>query len=440
MLFFSLFAPPRRGLLLVLLLACLARGGLLLAWHERLRADPDAYRLFAQTLVETGVYAPGHTPGEAPEASAHRPPLYPLLLAACLKSPAGFVPTVAALHWALGVGTVAIVLALAASLPRAWAPLAGVLVALDPLLLNQSALVMTETLAAFLTALALLALDRARRKPTLAPWAFAGMVLALAALCRPTYLIALAAVAGVLALREIGNFQLLIFNFPSPRSPARVLAFVLGSALVLLPWVVRNQIALGGPIIATTHGGYTLHLANNPAFYAYLRDGDWGERWRLPPDVEPGEYLSARLRERDLLPPADAPRRELAIDRAHYAAAWRTIREEPGTFLWSCVVRLGRFWQLVPHRLDADESPARRGMRYAVGLWYLGEFLLAAFGLWRLRRHLGQSPWLWGLTLIASFALLHAFYWTNMRMRAPLVPVVALFAAAGAPFIIANRK
>jgi predicted outer membrane lipoprotein len=38
--------------------------------------------------------------------------------------------------------------------------------------------------------------------------------------------------------------------------------------------------------------------------------------------------------------------------------------------------------------------------------------------------------WLWGLLLAASFTAVHAVYWSNMRMRAPLMPVAALATAA----------
>ena len=45
------------------------------------------------------------------------------------------------------------------------------------------------------------------------------------------------------------------------------------------------------------------------------------------------------------------------------------------------------------------------------------------------------TPWLWGALLAATFTAVHAVYWTDMRMRAPLVPFVSLVAAAGAAAI-----
>ena len=37
--------------------------------------------------------------------------------------------------------------------------------------------------------------------------------------------------------------------------------------LVLSPWMIRNLLVFGEPVWTTTHGGYTLALANNPVYY-----------------------------------------------------------------------------------------------------------------------------------------------------------------------------
>ena len=37
--------------------------------------------------------------------------------------------------------------------------------------------------------------------------------------------------------------------------------------IVLSPWMIRNLVVLGEPVWTTTHGGYTLALANNPVYY-----------------------------------------------------------------------------------------------------------------------------------------------------------------------------
>ena len=239
---------------------------------------------------------------------------------------------------------------------------------------------------------------------------------------------------------------------------------------MLSPWAIRNQIQFGRPIVTTTHGGYTLLLANNPEFYDWLRSGSWGSVWQA-------DQFNANWDRR-------RSGNELQADRQAYAEAWQTIRAEPGTFLYACAVRIGRFWSPLPHQLAADETPLRRLSRYTVASWYLAEFTLAMLGIWRLfafsplplgegpgvraaerrggakeaistdapdardaltltlsqreRGHvspsalpLPPSTWLWGFLLVACLLVGHVVYWTDMRMRAPAMPVVALLAASG---------
>ena len=134
--------------------------------------------------------------------------------------------------------------------------------------------------------------------------------------------------------------------------------------IVLSPWAIRNQLQFGRPIVTTTHGGYTLLLANNPEFYQWLRTGSGGACGG-PTSSTPIGTAASR---------AD----ELSADRLAYAEAWQTIRREPGTFVYACLVRLGRFWSPLPHQVAADESPLGRLSRWAVAVWYVAEFLLAA--------------------------------------------------------------
>ena len=41
--------------------------------------------------------------------------------------------------------------------------------------------------------------------------------------------------------------------------------------------------------------------------------------------------------------------------------------------------------------------------------------------------------------MAACLTAIHTLYWSNLRMRAPLMPVVALAASAGAAWIAARR-
>jgi hypothetical protein len=493
----------------VLCFALLIRCGVLWLTPDALQNDPDDYLRLATNLVEHGTFGSGGAP------AAYRPPLYPMVLTGCVlvgaHDSATVIVAMMMLHVLLGVATVGLVFLLG----RWWglgccaAAVAALLVACDPILLRSSSLVMTETLATFLATAGLLALTWAEQRGTATglgwqlnchpntkttsaaivgsqrlpencrppsripgavdsrlflPQIVAGIVLALAALCRPAFLLWTLAVAVVLCWRACRSIkgdspifaETKIGTVPNSRGPTargRIAsrlrapaAFALGAIIVLSPWAIRNQIQFGRPIITTTHGGYTLLLANNPEFYDWLRHGSWGSVWRA--DRFNADWDRRR--------PSD----ELQADRLAYAEAWQTIRTQPGTFLYACAVRIGRFWSPLPHRLTADETPLHRLSRYAVALWYLPEFALALLGIWSARRGKGRekkeegkrergqiltspapnpppphppSAWLWGVLLVGCLLAGHVVYWTDMRMRAPIMPVVAIFAAAGLP-------
>ena len=223
---------------------------------------------------------------------------------------------------------------------------------------------------------------------------------------------------------------------------------------MLAPWAIRNQVQFGRPIVTTTHGGYTLLLANNPDFYQWLSLRPVGRR------------VAQRRTGRRLA--NAAPGNELQADRLAYREAWATIRQQPERFAYACLVRLGRLWSPLPHRLRPDESAARRWSRWPVAAWYAAEFLLASLGVWRLGRrqkcgvrstgygvrstesgvggadrpdplpsppsdssfNLQPSSLMWGFLLVGCVTAVHTVYWTDMRMRGPLMPVVAIAAIA----------
>ena len=114
-----------------------------------------------------------------------------------------------------------------------------------------------------------------------------------------------------------------------------------------------------------------------------------------------------------------------------YAFAWENIRDAPGMFAYSCVVRLVRCGACC--RIKRSRPRPARGAGCA-GRWPSGtpsscRWRRAVHGFWASVCSL--HPWVWGMLLVLSFSLVHAFYWTDMRMCAPLMCVVALAAAHG---------
>jgi hypothetical protein len=244
----------------------------------------------------------------------------------------------------------------------------------------------------------------------------AGLAIALAALCRPTFLVWLCFAPPA------------VWWLVRPwRLGARMAAIVLLVAVCgLAPWAIRNQIVFGRPIISTTHGGYTLLLGNNPSFYEHLRTAPRGTIW----SAENPKPQVANQQDAD----------ELRADRRDYDEAWRTIREQPAMFFRAGLHRVARLWGVLPYAVDRQESVASRWLRYATAVWYTLELALAAAGAWSLGKKLVQSPWLFGVVLAVGFTAVHTVYWTDLRMRAPLVPVVALLAAAGGAWMASRWR
>ncbi|MEX0818454.1 MAG: phospholipid carrier-dependent glycosyltransferase, partial [Pirellulaceae bacterium] len=137
--------PQRGAILAVAICALLIRGAFVVMTADALNADPDGYRGIAENLRQHGVFGSTSVP------TAFRPPLYPVLLAALAVKGEVWPSLVGGLHVLLGVATVVLTFLLARQwrLGR-WSAVAAALVAVDPILLHQSSLVMTETLATFL--------------------------------------------------------------------------------------------------------------------------------------------------------------------------------------------------------------------------------------------------------------------------------------------------
>jgi 4-amino-4-deoxy-L-arabinose transferase-like glycosyltransferase len=394
--------------------ALLVRTAAIVAMRGALALDVDNYRELAENLLRNGVF------GQGDVVTAYRPPLYPLLLAALGAVGQLNDVAIAALHVALGVATVGLVAVVGRQwgLGR-WRFLAAALVACDPILLRQSSVVMTETLATFLTALALVALSALVAKPTTLRAIAAGATLGLGVLCRPGSLLWL-----------ISAMISLLWVMPTSNVRFHAIAGVaLSAAVVLFPWAARNQLQFGLPIVMTTHGGMTALLGNNPEFYEHLRASP-GEPWD---SAEFNQRVEAeRVAQRDDGP--NATPFEIANDRREGAQAWRNIQAEPAMFARAAIYRLGRLWGVAPLPLAGETSRARVA-RYIVSVWYSVEFAWALLGAWSLGKRLVREPWVFGLLLAAALTVAHSVYWTDLRMRAPACLVVSLAAAAGAGWI-----
>ncbi len=377
----------------------------LVIWLDDLEKDPDAYRALAENLYMHGVFGAGGVP------TAYRPPLYSLFLLPLLKVQPFTPLAIGALHLALGLATVIATIALGRLLAMGnWAFAAGLFVGVDPLLLYQSAQVMTETLATLLGVVVLLCVAGNWTSGNQKYAALAGAVAGMAGLTRPVFLPWLVCVPLAMTYRghRAGRW----------RAPA---VCVMAIGAVLAPWVIRNALVVGSPVVATTHGGYTLWLANNPSFYAFVRQHKSGEIWTA--DEFDAQVQLARDTRRGVS--------EVEHQREEYAMARRAMRQDPTGMVRAGMYRVRRLWSPLAMSRGPGEGRAATMLRWCAAAWFTVEFLLAAWGLLIGRPSWRNAVWILALALVVCVTATHWFYWTDIRMRAPLVPVIALAAGGG---------
>jgi hypothetical protein len=398
----------------IVLLAFLIRVIAVVVRHENLWIDTDAYLAIAQNLLDGNGFC--STPGQP---TAFRPPLYPLLVSVSLYC--GGHAAIGVVQIVLGTATVWLTwrIARCCQFSQQTSLLAAAIIAVDPLLVEYSTQAMTETLSTFLVTLLLLATlrsDHGARKGIVV-----GVVFGLAALCRPS----IWAFGGLAA---VGWLVVALANRSSHSGSdcggrlfrgKTVFACAAAVAVTVSPWVIRNTLQFGRPVLMTTHGGYTLLLGNNETFFREVVSGERGTVWE-------GSSLKAwqAEKERQLLGIGIARDNELSRDAAFSGLAKQWIVEYPYRFLRTCMFRIQRFWACWPSVSVGIPS----AIVQIVGAYYLGTFALAVVGVFRWRR-----VWLnhWTLpALVLSLTLVHAVYWSNARMRSAIVPVVAVATAA----------
>ncbi|WP_422926800.1 dolichyl-phosphate-mannose-protein mannosyltransferase [Singulisphaera sp. PoT] len=366
--------------------------------------DPDNYLKLARSLFDGRGFSLKGRP------TAYRPPLYPIVLA----------PLVGGLgtHLPLGIATLHVLIGGATIVATGWtgrrwrmshhASLAAAfVVAADPVLVSQARMVMTETFAAFLVVATLLV----STLPGLRGAMFGGMGFGLASLCRPSLLPAafLAAFASVMLGPGSRRTRL---------GRGAILAVV--TLATLSPWAWRNARIFGEPVWTTTHGGYTLALANNPVYYDDVLNGPPGTVWSGPNQrdwfVKTNQFVAGLG--------------EIEADRRLRGAALAMIKDRPVDFCRASMSRLSRFWAIAPAGAVYSSK-----LRWITTLWTLPLWIFLIRGTLR------KESWSWPQIMAAIFILtltgVHLFYWTDLRMRAPIVPAIALVAALGLP---QNRK
>lgn len=187
-------------------------------------------------------------------------------------------------------------------------------------------------------------------------------------------------------------------------------AFTLGVALLVLPWIGRNYVVHGQFILTAAHGGVTLWTGNNPLAHG---EGD------LAANPEMG---LARKALEDRHPGLS----NQAMDDIYYAEVRDFVRQHP--VRWLILEARKFFYTFVPIGPSYTLHSTRYYLASLVSYGLLAPFAL--FGLWLLWRRPGPSP-LWALGLLAlSSVLMCLVFFPQERFRIPVLDPAAIVAAA----------
>lgn len=407
-------APPP-GIAWILLVGVQLRIVAVVLRFENLQVDTDAYLAIAQNLLDGYGYC--SVPGQP---TAFRPPLYPLMLSACLAC--GGFAAIGIAQVLLGTATIWLtwLIGLRCLLSQRTSLVAAALVAVDPLLIHYTTQSMTETLFTFLVA-SLLFTTVSAKDTTIRQAVVSGTIFGLTALCRPS----IWAFGGLAALiwlaKQLVNHQPLDSSTTGrgSRTTTQALACVTAIAVMVSPWLIRNVLQFQQPILMTTHGGYTLLLGNNETFYQQVVNARRGATWQ---DDSLNNWQAET--ERSLAEMRISPTDEVARDTTLGQLARSWIMNNPRKFLHACLLRIQRFWACWP----SSSTGVPSWLQQLVGVWYVCVIVLALTGAFRWRS-LWPGCWPLGI-LVVALTLVHTVYWSNARMRSPVIPVISLATAA----------
>jgi len=434
----STLRPP--GCLLMLIcLGIAVRLGLGWLHSSDLTSDNDGYLAHAEMVANgegfSGPYT--HRP------TAFRPPAYPIALAGLRWMGLSGSVCVAVVNGLCSLAVICFTWILCGQLQMTQrsAFIATAMTAFDPLLVRYTILPMTEVPTAAMLVAAMVALKAGDRRSAMMNKGvagfgiLAGVLFGIGSLVRPVLLVSCAL---LIASRLAGNLK-----YSSGWCRKLVVASLpmIAAVLTISPWIIRNAVHFGKFIPATTHGGYTLALGNNPDFYRDVINGDDGFPWK-------GLQLDSWQRRMivDSAAQGVSTNDETTQDAWYYQQAIASIKTQPLSFLKACLLRLRRFWAITP-----GTDPGLPGLVISlIAVWYasiliglvaaIGSSIAACCKLSRFqsapgfRKQNGFATYsrltdLW--LVLLSFMLLHSIYWTDARMRAPVIPLICILATFG---------
>lgn len=337
-----------------------------------------------------------------------RPPLYPLLLAGLylLNHHLGLTSDLLAVRLVQALlGTAAVLLVWWTTrrlFDERSALLAALMAAGYPFFIYYTGVLLSETLTVFLVTLLLAVVAEMWRERALHYPVAAGATLGLLCLTRSSLLL-LPVVMVVVWLAVRG---------PRGRALREAVLMLVVWAGVMLPWVARNAVVTGGRFVpGTLTGGWSLYEAAGPG----ADGGPRMERIRWPEAVWPRE--TSRLDEYE-------------ADRYLFRLTLEHIRREPLRTARLALVKLGRFWNVVPN-FSGFRSPFYLVVSV---LGYVPVMVLAVVGAVGARRQ--WRRWLMLVVPAVYLSLIHAVFVGSIRYRVPAMPGLMVLAGVGAAAVL----
>ncbi|ETX00490.1 MAG: hypothetical protein ETSY1_11060 [Candidatus Entotheonella factor] len=274
--------------------------------------------------------------------------------------------------------------------------------------------IFTFTLAAFT-----LSTLSALRSPAVWRFALCGACLGLAVLARPIMQYYPLAMLVVIAWGLKGNWRQIIPGFAS---------FCLAFALVLSPWIIRNYQLWNAFVPGSTHSGIPFYQAQyalgEDDYLSYRTTHDW-----VPPLLQvlearygpaPGSSdIASFIKAKGL--------NEYEVDRLALSEGLKVVRESPGRYIESSIIRFVRFWlgkQFTESLINGGEI----SYGYIVMFFNGSALVLALVGCFYYR-----GDWLrLSVPLMVLVAYNMALYMATIalpRFSVPIMPYVNILAA-----------
>lgn len=319
---------------------------------------------------------------------------------------------------AIGGATACVLLALLGTrlFNRRTGLLAGAMLALFPPAIFFDALIQKTSLALLLSVLLLWSLVEADTRRSLLRWALAGALLGLLILTRQNALLLLPLLpAWIWWAPNPGNRR---------QCATATLVSLAACALILTPWALRNRAVTGEWVLTTPNLGQNFAMGNHPqATGTYLPH----KRGRSNAQEEQAAWVreAQHATGRNLSP------RE--VSNYYLKASLRWLAENPAAGLALLAKKIVMTWgayeapDTEDYYLYRERAPLLNALDKP---WHFGVLApLAAIGLLASRN---QRRKLWLLyAWVAVITIAVAAFVVFARYRIPLVPVLALFAAAG---------